>query len=378
MLFSHSKLNKIIECPVSYYLNYVQKITTIKEKDAFAIGSAVHWGLEHNTEDLTEYWEQNFKTKGNYTDKQVMSESMVHGYLKCKDKIYDDLLNYNGEHLEIINEYHELTLYADLPSYKFKEPHKFMGIIDLLLLTEKGFILIDYKTSSKTPEWDKYLDQIYRYIYLLKQNYPDIPVIKIAIINLKKATIKLKVNENYDSYMRRLKTEYELNEEDYTGSYKYINYHVYFPEMLDEKLIEDYFDNLSKECDFAQFVVDNGFWFINFTNATDGNYGKSEYYDIFFHKKDCYLLYKIKDKVYNEDTNTFDDYRPCIPLDLQTIEKEYIGTNKIINHYDDYKKLIENNENLDDYVYDEELINKYNITYLKELEVEEEEKNGKS
>ena len=56
MRLSHSKLSCILSCPATYYLNYVQGISKKTEKSALSIGSAVHWGIEHDTEDLSEYY----------------------------------------------------------------------------------------------------------------------------------------------------------------------------------------------------------------------------------------------------------------------------------------------------------------------------------
>lgn len=59
--WSHSKLDTILNCPMSYYLRYVQGISPKKDKPAFEIGSAVHWGIEHDTYDLIDYYSE----KGN-------------------------------------------------------------------------------------------------------------------------------------------------------------------------------------------------------------------------------------------------------------------------------------------------------------------------
>ena len=211
MILSHSKLDMILKCPMTYYLNYKQGIKLKIEKSALAIGSAVHWGIEHNTENLQEYYnkEGSFRQVNNYGKDELLAESMVHGYLKHKDEIFDDILKdlETGEKLSLLDEQHELTIEADLFSHRFDKPHKFVGIIDLLLLTEKGFIIIDYKTSSQTPDWDKYLDQIYRYIYLLRCEFPDVPVYKIGIVNLKKSMVRQKQAENEESFLLRLKKE---------------------------------------------------------------------------------------------------------------------------------------------------------------------------
>ena len=64
-----------------------------------------------------------------------------------------------------------IALEEVLPSKRYEGGYNFVGIIDLLLLTNKGFIIIDYKTSSTVPEWDKYLEQIYSYEYLLSKKF---------------------------------------------------------------------------------------------------------------------------------------------------------------------------------------------------------------
>ena len=56
MKLSHSKMNTILCCPMTYYLTYEQGIQAKVEKPALAIGSAVHWGIEHDTNDLSEYY----------------------------------------------------------------------------------------------------------------------------------------------------------------------------------------------------------------------------------------------------------------------------------------------------------------------------------
>ena len=61
MKLSHTKLQTILECPMTYFLNYKEGIKLKEEKSALAIGSAVHWGIEHNTDDLEEYYNEEEK-----------------------------------------------------------------------------------------------------------------------------------------------------------------------------------------------------------------------------------------------------------------------------------------------------------------------------
>jgi len=331
MKLSHSKLSTILSCPMSYYLSYIEGISTIDEKPALWIGSAVHWGIEHNTEDLTEYFKSEQK---NYSREQLLAESMVHGYLKHKDEIMNDILTMpDGSKLTLVDESHELYVNGKLPSFKYEDGHTFVGIIDLLLLTDKGFIIIDYKTSTYTPDWNNYLEQIYRYMFLVKSEFPDIPIVKIGIINIRKTAIRQKKTENLQQFLNRMKFEYEINDENY------VNYHEYNPSEIEHKVIDNYISNLSKMSDTAAMIDENKMWFINY-GAANGQYGKSDYWNIFYRIPDSYILYKIRDKIVTTDVDNniiVAETRPCRPLDMLVIDN-----NNVLNHYETYKSEWEN------------------------------------
>ena len=324
MKLSHSKLGCILSCPATYYLNYVQGISKKVEKAALAIGSAVHWGIEHDTEDLTEYFGKDHP----YGRDEILAEAMVHGYKKHRADIYDQILtDKNGLKMNLVEENHELFVTGKLKSLRYDMPHDFVGIIDLLLLTDKGFVIIDYKTSTYQPDWDKYLDQIYRYIFLLRSEFPDVPVVKIGIINIRKTNIRQKKSENTSEFINRMKFEYDVNDN------QLVNYHEYLPEELDKKLVDCYIDNLSKMADMAQIIDESKNWFINFA-AANGAYGRSDYWDIFYHTPDCHWLYKIRDVKYvdNDGVITKEESRDCIPLDMTVLDD-----NLVMNHYTQFK-----------------------------------------
>lgn len=369
MKLSHSKLNTILSCPASYFLNYIEGIQKKEGKPAFAIGSAVHWGIEHNTEDLTEY----YGLEHNYGHDEILSEAMIHGYLKHKDELFEQVLtNKDGTKLELQEETHELYIDASLKSNKYVDPHQFVGIIDLLLLTDKGFIIIDYKTSTYTPNWDNYLDQIYRYIFLLRNKFPDVPIVKIGIINIRKTGIRQKKNENNEQFLNRLRLEYDINDD------ALVNYHEFRPEDLDQTLLNNYITNLSRMADMAQLIDSNGVFYINFS-AANGTHGKSDYWDIFYHTPDCEYLYTIRDLIYtqNNDSWVSSEWRDCNKLDMMVLDQK-----NILNHYTDFKKVYKSVITQDvvdakvlidyldkNYSYDPKLISQYltNVKAEKEL-----------
>lgn len=367
VIWSHSRLNKLLENPAEYFLIYEEGIKPKQEKAAFSAGSAFHYALETNTSDLTEYYKE--KTNSDeYTDEQCLVECMAECYLKNKAQIYNDLL-YDEEtdtHLEILEEFHELELTCEFPSKLFKTPHKFMGIIDLLLLTEKGWILIDYKTSSKAVDWDNYKSQLYKYHHLLNFNFDEFPVYKIAIINMKKTMIRKKTNENPQSYKDRIRTEYDLNED------KYIDVHVYKGSEFSPEQLKINSESLSEMMDCAQMILNNKLFFVHYSNIV-GQYGPSQYYDIFYKTQDNHALYTIRDLIYDEDTNDIVTTRNCEPIDM-TVLDEHNVLNKY-NIFKDQVKLLKANGINDEtkifkslkqkYKTDDNLLKKYMITYNK-------------
>ncbi len=329
MKLSHSKLSTILTCPMTYYLSYKMGITPKVEKPALSIGSAVHYGIEHNSSDLSVYFEENgiLKKDEPYKREQYLAEAMVDGYLEHKNELFDEILKdeETGGKLNLIEETHELYLTAKLKSYTYPVPHEFVGIIDLLLLTDKGFIIIDYKTSSRVPDWNTYIEQLYKYIFIVQDNFPGIPILKIAIINLRKTNITQKKNESIQSFKSRLKMDYSLNDD------QFICLHIYNPDSINKNVLDEYVLNLSRMADTAQLIDLNNMWFINYT-AANGQYGKSQFWDIFYRTPSCFVLYDIADRIYDEDSNKILTKRDCREIDMKVID-----SSNILNKYEQFK-----------------------------------------
>ena len=337
MKWSHSKLSCILSCPMTYYLSYVQGISQKVEKPALAIGSAVHWGIEHNTEDLTDYFNQSFRTSNAYSKDQLLAEAMVHGYLKHKDEIFDKILtDKDGSKATLLDETHELYVTGKVQSKHENLVYDFVGIVDLLLLTDKGFIVIDYKTSSYEPDWTQYLEQIYRYIMLIQSNFPDVPIYKIGIINIRKTSIRQKKSETEFEFLQRMKFEYEVNDE------AYVNYHEYDVQDLDMTVVHDYIENLSTMCDVGYTIDKNKLWYINY-GATKNQYGRSPFYDIIYKTPGAETLYNISDTIWDEDASTMLTSRDCVDIDMQVIDLNKRILNKFSIFKEEWLKFSPNN-----------------------------------
>lgn len=330
MHLSHSGLQLLLTCPASYFLSKKQGISLKKEAKALQVGSAFHWGCEHNTEDLKGYLDEIDPFQNLYNDftKEVaLATGMVHGYLKKKESIYKQILkSYEGEDLTLIEEFHELDLLCDLPSLRFEKNHEFHGIIDLLMLTDKGWIILDYKTSSMRPDFDKYLDQVLRYCWMVEQKFPEMPIYKVGIINVRKTGIKQRQGENEENYAMRIKREYDFDDCDL------IEYHEFKPDDFEKSKMDLYIKNLSRMADFAQEIEDNNFWFINYGNAVSV-YGKSEFWDLFYKTPDCKYLYKVYDPMFNTDLGEMSNYRDATDLDINCLEVQ-----NPLNHYGTFKE----------------------------------------
>lgn len=330
MHLSHSGLQLLLTCPASYFLSKKQGISLKKEAKALQVGSAFHWGCEHNTEDLKGYLDEIDPFQNLYNDftKEVaLATGMVHGYLKKKESIYKQILkSYEGEDLTLVEEFHELDLLCDLPSLRFEKNHEFHGIIDLLMLTDKGWIILDYKTSSMRPDFDKYLDQVLRYCWMVEQKFPEMPIYKVGIINVRKTGIKQRQGENEQNYAMRIKREYDFDDCDL------IEYHEFKPDDFEKSKMDLYIKNLSRMADFAQEIEDHNFWFINYGNAVSV-YGKSEFWDLFYKTPDCKYLYKVYDPMFNTDLGEMSNYRDATDLDINSLE--VLNT---LNHYETFKE----------------------------------------
>lgn len=124
MKLSHSKLSAILDCPASYYLNYVKGINLKDKPVALSIGSAVHYGIEHNTYNLDSYYKEgDFNQSQEYSDGQILAEAMVYGYIYHKKEIFEKLLKEldSDKEIECLDEIHEITIDSPLKSYNYED-----------------------------------------------------------------------------------------------------------------------------------------------------------------------------------------------------------------------------------------------------------------
>jgi len=340
MKFSHSKLKLFFNCPMTYHLKYDLGIIPKNKSQALTDGEAIHWGLEHGTSDLSEFYKENHNLKNfKNGDNQILEEVIVDAFLKNKEMIFDKILtDEKGNKLELLEEVHELELSGELEGYNpFIENNTFTGIIDLLLLTNKGFIIVDYKTSSSKPDFNQYLSQLYKYIYLCKSEFADIPVYRIAIINLQKSKLKRKGTQTELQYQKQLEKEYIIagDKEDL------IRINIFDRDIISDEEINKAIIDLKNQCNYVVVVSNacklNNVFYTNWDYAKA--YGGSPYLELLERRLGCHTLYNIKDK-YIENGKIVDT-RPMRPIDVEAIDNpKYLN----ICRYDNYKKVLEDYE----------------------------------
>lgn len=182
--YSHSRLEKYFNCPLSYKFRYVDKIKSdVKGIEAF-MGSMVHEVLEKIYKD---------KTMG----KENTLEKLLAYYDEVWDKNYDDKIQivkkeYTADDyravgrqalVDYFNRYHpfndgktlglEKMISIDL---KGDNRYRLVGYVDRITIKDDGrYEIHDYKTSNSMPTQDKIDNdsQLALYQLAIEQMWPD-------------------------------------------------------------------------------------------------------------------------------------------------------------------------------------------------------------
>ena len=368
MIFSHSKINLLLEDMFSYFLNYEMGIKPIQKQKALLVGEAVHYALENKNADLTQFFKENgsFEQQNTFSEEQVLSESLAEAYLEREENIQKAII---GD-AKIIETYKELEVKVKMK----KSDNEFLGIIDLLFLTDKGFIIVDYKTTSRTPNYDDYLEQLYRYCMLLNYQFPETPIYKIAIISLRKSSIRRKTNEDIESFKRRMILDYQERADEY------IDYHVFEGEVdkyiFNENILKDFYQNMENLISMCSKLLQSKTFPIVYKNAIN-IYGRSTYYYfIYWNEESIKTNFVIKDKIWNDELEEFQTQRSINDIDLKLVKSKKLNRKYIIKYIqfeEIWKELNEDEKQLiKKYKIDKKLLDIYVLTYNKLKEINKE------
>ena len=127
--------------------------------------------------------------------------------------------------------------------------------------------------------------------------------------------------------------------------------------------------------DTASMIDTNNMWYVSYSSTN--SYGGSVYKDIIYHTPDCYVLYNIRDTVWDNYEKEVKSIRDCRPLDMLVVDR-----NDVLNKYEQFEanamSLFSVNDNVDkdklfaylkkNFVCDDELLEIYWQTLLHKIE----------
>ncbi|MEA1926130.1 MAG: PD-(D/E)XK nuclease family protein [Patescibacteria group bacterium] len=172
---SFSALNTFKTCPLKYKFQVVDRIKTKKSPEA-VFGTLIHDTMK-------------FIHSGGFTNPSL-KEALNHFSTHWNPDVFDDEINERSafaQGINIIQLYYqkndpamakivdlESRFVIELEDSESKEKHFISGIIDRIDKTDKGYEIIDYKTSKKMPPQKSIDDNLQLLIYLLAflKRYP--------------------------------------------------------------------------------------------------------------------------------------------------------------------------------------------------------------
>lgn len=170
MRISYSALNSYKTCPLKYKFQYIDKIKTLKSKEA-VFGTLIHSTL-------------NFvHTPGILSPS--MEQALDHFSKNWNSDVFENELEERAafsQGVEIIRRYYNDNDIAKVNIVALESPfqiklgeHVVSGIIDRIDRTDDGYEIVDYKTAKKMPSQEKVDNDIQLTIYLLAflERYPE-------------------------------------------------------------------------------------------------------------------------------------------------------------------------------------------------------------
>ena len=208
--YSFSSVNNFKECPLSYFMNKIEKDTDKLGNGASEFGVFVHNILEKYEKHELEIYELLDYYKNNYNNNVKSDFNLILDNDFTKD-LSDIYYKSGEEYFKNFNGFEKFSDYDIVETeYEFEEligeRYIFVGKVDLLLRNKDNFILIDHKSKSgfkNKVEREEYKRQLYLYSYAVSKKYNKFPNI-IGFNMFRKNKWKL-FDFNIDEYIDTLK-----------------------------------------------------------------------------------------------------------------------------------------------------------------------------
>lgn len=173
--WSYSSVNSYHQCPRQFKLSYIDALQ--RADNAFSDwGSFMHYLLEQYFLGKLEFFELSQVYVSGYKE-QVRCTFPPNRYVNLNQSYY----NRGKEYLDNFDgDFDDCEVLAVEQKVKFTiNGRPFVGVIDLVLRSSTGIIIVDHKSKSKfknKKEQAEYLRQLYLYALWVKEHYGEYPV----------------------------------------------------------------------------------------------------------------------------------------------------------------------------------------------------------
>lgn len=176
VFISFSKLDKFNKCPLSYRIEYIDKVKVeFKDNIHSSLGVLTHdlmdWGIlgDMSKEEIVNTFDE--KVEKIYKKYGIENEQPVVVSLRDFFKRSDFIEKYRGKNVKF-----EVPVYYKLKSSTDKIDYYIVGFIDMVIENEDGTVdILDFKISNKSGYTGKKLQsalmQIYSYAYMYEYMY---------------------------------------------------------------------------------------------------------------------------------------------------------------------------------------------------------------
>lgn len=195
---SYTKLNSYYECGFKYYLEYILKLGTFKNKFEAYLGSLIHFIL-------SKIYDEDFDFEKN---KKIFIENNYFDFSNSNKLFLNKTCEDLKDSIKYILSFHKNSLYNNVECEKMfniiKE-HKdftinFTGIVDKILKYNDNIAIIDYKTGKTDIDLSLVnlglKMQLSVYIYLVKNAYPESNITGIYLQNINRLIPNYELKKN--------------------------------------------------------------------------------------------------------------------------------------------------------------------------------------
>jgi hypothetical protein len=279
---TYSRIKSRKNCPMAEHIRYELGLAPKQKKGSFALGSAVHRGLETNSiEEAMAIFSDTFPSTQEEQDKleinKAIVQAMLGGYFQRFGVWPDDTRKESKFSIPIINP----ETGARSRSFELQ------GKIDAITAIDGQNWIVEYKTASQIN--DDYFnrieldEQVSTYMYAA-QKFFEIPIVGIIYRVLKKPSIRQKKTESLEQFCQRLAQDY-LNRPEF-----------YFFEGKFYRSQEDLVQYEKELWAFTKqylYERNHGIHCKNASRCTD--FGRCEYMPICLQEADWELIYEKRE-----------------------------------------------------------------------------------